>query len=107
MFVVILKNHMTLSSRILTILNFYITGSACSTLASILHTQGRHEEALDLLKRVLSIQEDLGADDPEIGFTLELIVVMLDALDRKSEIPEILLKMEKLTKDLGSRYGIN
>jgi hypothetical protein len=62
---------------------------------------------LDLLKRVLAIQEDLGADNPEIGFTLELIVVMLDALDRKSEIPEILLKMERLTKDLGTRYGIN
>lgn len=76
-------------------------------MASILHTLGRHEESLDLLKRVLAIQEGVGADDPEIGFTLELIVIMLDALDRKSEIPEVLLKMERLTKDLGARYGIN
>jgi hypothetical protein len=47
---------------------------------------GRNEEALTLMFRVLAIQEkELGPDSPEIGLTLEFLIMLLQDLGRTSE----------------------
>lgn len=55
------------------------------------------------MQRVLRIHEtEYGADSLELAVTLELIIILLDKLDRKSEILPLLLRLEKLMESEAS-----
>jgi hypothetical protein len=78
---------------------YFFTGESCNCLASILHSLGRNEEALTLMFRVLAIQEkELGHDSPEIGLTLELLIMLLQDLGRTFEIQPLVHRMQKLLR---------
>ena len=77
-------------------------GEACNCLASILHSIGRFEEALTLMKRVLAIQEKhLGPDSPEIVMTLQLMVMLLDKLGRIDDIEPLYMRLAKISYEHG------
>lgn len=74
------------------------SGEACNCLASILHSIGRFEEALGLMKRVLAIQERvIGPDSQEIVLTLELIIMLLDKLGWIDDIEPHYLRLATLS----------
>jgi eukaryotic-like serine/threonine-protein kinase len=55
-------------------------------LALVLHSLGRHEEALDDIEMLLSVREQLcGAHHPLVLQTASLRARILNALDRKHE----------------------
>lgn len=77
-------------------------GEACNCLASILHSIGRFEEALALMKRVLAIQEkQLGPDSPEIALTLQLMIMLLDKLGKVDEIEPFYMRLAKISAEHG------
>lgn len=83
------------------------TAEVCNTLASILNGLNQIEEAFALMQRVLRIQEsELGHDSLEIGLTLELMIMLLDKLDRKDEIPPLLLRLDRLMATEGNNLGL-
>jgi hypothetical protein len=69
---------------------------------------GRNEEALTLMFRVLAIQEkELGPDSPEIGLTLEFLIVLLQDLGRTSDIQPLVERIQKLLRSQSQLGEVN
>jgi hypothetical protein len=69
---------------------------------------GRNEEALTLMFRVLAIQEkELGPDSPEIGLTLEFLIMLLQVLGRTSDIQPLVERIQKLLRSQSQLGEVN
>jgi hypothetical protein len=69
---------------------------------------GRNEEALTLMFRVLAIQEkELGPDSPEIGLTLEFLIMLLQDLGRTSDIQPLVERIQKLLRSQSQLGEVN
>jgi hypothetical protein len=68
---------------------------------------GRNEEALTLMFRVLAIQEkELGPDSPEIGLTLEFLIMLLQDLGT-SDIQPLVERIQKLLRSQSQLGEVN
>jgi hypothetical protein len=69
---------------------------------------GKNEEALTLMFRVLAIQEkELGPDSPEIGLTLEFLIMLLQDLGRTSDIQPLVERIQKLLRSQSQLGEVN
>ncbi len=69
---------------------------------------GRNEEALTLMFQVLAIQEkELGPDSPEIGLTLEFLIMLLQDLGRTSDIQPLIERIQKLLRSQSQLGEVN
>ncbi|BBM98946.1 hypothetical protein MPTK1_1g17440 [Marchantia polymorpha subsp. ruderalis] len=80
---------------------------ACSFLASILHEHDQDEEAVDMMYRVVDIQErEFGPDNPELEETLDVLSMLLMNTSRYAETVPIIKKLERLKQNNASAYSM-